>query len=207
LASRAKMSASFMFKPRGVQFRVGNSSRLGCHHSESTLTKMREAWTHRGPVSQGDRDKMRIAHLGHFLSDETKAKISIVNMNHPVSAETREKLRDAHRGRIYHKRYTKSEIEMRRKSQRRKFCLKKHYDLTEDKYNNLLADQGGVCAVCGTSAWGGRSNSPVVDHDHKSGEVRGILCSRCNLVAGQLNDDPALAQLLWTYLLGKKKVT
>jgi hypothetical protein len=48
-------------------------------------------------------------------------------------------------------------------------------------------------------AWG-----PVVDHDHSSGIVRGILCQPCNLAAGMLRDDPGRANNLAQYL-GRRK--
>lgn len=51
--------------------------------------------------------------------------------------------------------------------------------LTEDQYVTLLALQGGRCAICRRPPKvGGRRLS--VDHDHASGQVRGLLCFRCN---------------------------
>jgi hypothetical protein len=72
------------------------------------------------------------------------------------------------------------------------------YGLTIEAFSALLLEQGGVCASCGTSEFGSRG--PNVDHDHVTGNVRGILCSNCNCAAGFLKDDPALAKRLATYL-------
>jgi len=44
-------------------------------------------------------------------------------------------------------------------------------------YEELLASQGGVCAICGSSPKTKRLN---IDHDHKTMEVRGLLCHKCN---------------------------
>ena len=55
----------------------------------------------------------------------------------------------------------------------------------------------GECVICGSS------ESIVIDHDHKTGEVRGPLCQRCNLGIGQFRDDPKLLELAALYLRGK----
>ncbi len=52
------------------------------------------------------------------------------------------------------------------------------YGLTADEVDEMLAAQGGVCAIC-------RELPEVearmhIDHDHRSGAIRGVLCSRCN---------------------------
>lgn len=58
--------------------------------------------------------------------------------------------------------------------------LKRKYGISLQDYNMRLADQGGVCAVCGlTSTNGTRLH---VDHNHTTGKVRGLLCSPCNLL-------------------------
>lgn len=55
--------------------------------------------------------------------------------------------------------------------------LKKTYGITIDDYDNLLNSQGGKCAICG----GGTSKRHfAVDHNHRNGNIRGLLCARCN---------------------------
>ena len=63
--------------------------------------------------------------------------------------------------------------------------LMDNYKLTPEMYYAILAYQGGVCYACGQpSPVEGRRLS--VDHDHTTGLVRGLLCSRCNPVLGKL---------------------
>jgi hypothetical protein len=76
----------------------------------------------------------------------------------------------------------------------RKSHLKRKYGLTLEDFDRMLADQNGGCAICGTQG------VDHVDHSHTTGEVRGILCFRCNAAIGQLDDDPERARALARYL-------
>ena len=59
------------------------------------------------------------------------------------------------------------------------------------RYNKLFHSQGGRCAIC--KRW--THPKPLcVDHDHKTGKVRGLLCTRCNIKLGQWHDKPPANQ-------------
>ena len=73
-----------------------------------------------------------------------------------------------------------------------------HYGLTMHDYDLLLKRQGGRCLICGTAAT--KMRPLVVDHNHESGIVRGLLCSECNTAIGLLGDDPALIKRAAEYL-------
>lgn len=73
------------------------------------------------------------------------------------------------------------------------------YGITSEDYAAVLEHQGGVCAMCLQRPV---SKRLAVDHDHRTGEVRGLLCSRCNHdLLGSLHDSPALAWRAVLYLL------
>lgn len=76
--------------------------------------------------------------------------------------------------------------------------IEKTYGLTPAQYEALLKRQGGKCAICRGKP---KSKRLAVDHDHDSGEVRGLLCSRCNHdLLGAAWDSLAKAEALVTYL-------
>jgi ribosomal protein L24E len=61
----------------------------------------------------------------------------------------------------------------------RRQSLRRRYGLTIEQFDEMLAEQGGVCAICGTDTPLGRGTFHV-DHDHQTGQVRGLLCHPCN---------------------------
>ena len=71
----------------------------------------------------------------------------------------------------------KARNEEQKKKTDRNSRLKKKYGITETDYQNLLRKQNGNCAICGGK---NKSRRLHVDHDHKTGKVRGLLCLRCN---------------------------
>lgn len=83
------------------------------------------------------------------------------------------------------------------------------YGLTIEQYDEMFAAQHGVCAACGLpEAVRSRNGSPfrlAVDHDHTTGEVRGLLCTVCNRVVGHLERRPELVASMVAYLQGTIK--
>ncbi len=73
------------------------------------------------------------------------------------------------------------------------------YGITPDDYLRKLAEQNGHCALCPRRPVKKRLN---IDHNHKTGQVRGLLCFPCNYAVGMLNDDAERARRLATYLEG-----
>lgn len=81
----------------------------------------------------------------------------------------------------------------------RKYRLKAGYGLSLGDFDRMVMQQGGLCAMCGRRPKN-HSKILVVDHDHKSGHVRGLLCFNCNMVLGHLRDDVSLMRRVIKYL-------
>ena len=74
-----------------------------------------------------------------------------------------------------------------RKRKDRDGYLRRKYGITLEQCEELLAAQGGVCAICGRQP---RDDISLhIDHDHESGRNRGLLCFRCNNALGDFGDD------------------
>ncbi len=65
--------------------------------------------------------------------------------------------------------------------------IRRKYGLSQKEYEKMLSAQGGVCAICGRED---KKKALSVDHCHTTGDVRGLLCTSCNLSIGKLDDCP-----------------
>lgn len=92
----------------------------------------------------------------------------------------------------------------------RKSNLRRLYGLEEHEYDSLFDKQNGKCGIC-KSAIERRSRFTHVDHDHKTGAIRGILCHNCNTGIGLFADNIKILISAIGYLMkskpkgGKKK--
>lgn len=84
----------------------------------------------------------------------------------------------------------------------RKYNLVSKYGITAQDYAEKLLKQGGKCGCCGNRLEpdGKKMNRPCVDHNHNTGEIRDILCGRCNIAAGNLMDSHEFADKVSAYL-------
>ncbi|MFI2763083.1 endonuclease VII domain-containing protein [Streptomyces echinatus] len=74
--------------------------------------------------------------------------------------------------------------------------LRRSYGLTEAERDAMVVSQRGLCAIC-------LDGPPEhVDHCHKTGRVRGVLCFNCNSAIGKLRDDPDVGRRAVAYLEG-----
>lgn len=79
----------------------------------------------------------------------------------------------------------------------RKGHLKYSYNMTLEEYNKLFKSQYGVCAICGHPEL---NRSLLVDHNHKTGKIRGLLCTLCNVLIGQIERTPEFYSKAKEYL-------
>jgi hypothetical protein len=76
----------------------------------------------------------------------------------------------------------------------RHYHPKKKYGIGVSDVDRMTREQGGLCAICK------KRPATQVDHDHKTGSVRGILCIYCNAAMGAFRDDPTIIANAITYL-------
>lgn len=121
--------------------------------------------------------------------------------------ETREK-RNAMRREVYKQdrsrrvaaRAAATEYRKKNPTRRKEHELKTKYGISLHEMNDLLLKQNNRCAICGFKNDGNKSFFPFVDHCHKTGVVRGLLCTKCNFGIGQFNDNPDLLRTAISYL-------
>lgn len=90
----------------------------------------------------------------------------------------------------------------RNKNTARERYLQTRYGMSENEYAARLLAQNNCCILCGTefSAGDYGPNSPVVDHCHTHGHVRGILCNECNRGLGYFHDNPSALRAAAKYI-------
>ena len=79
-----------------------------------------------------------------------------------------------------------------------KYRLWHTYRLTPEDFDQMMADQGGSCAICGAPPAKGKRLH--VDHDHETGQIRALLCFHCNCGLGHYQDRPDLLRKAADYL-------
>lgn len=90
------------------------------------------------------------------------------------------------------------------------YRLKIRYGISLEKYRQILKSQGGTCAICkkvetACHNFTKRKQNLAVDHCHKSGKIRGILCQDCNRGIGKFHEDVSRLKNAIQYLLRTKK--
>ena len=91
----------------------------------------------------------------------------------------------------------------------RRHQLKYKFGITLEEYNRINQSQNGLCAICegvndtrkrGTTNGENVKLVLAVDHNHKTGKVRGLLCTNCNTSLGKFKDNPILLEKAIKYL-------
>jgi hypothetical protein len=104
--------------------------------------------------------------------------------------------------RIKDKAYWASEKgkEINRKKSR-KYEMKKNYGITPDQFDAMLAKQDYGCGICGITKVTSKLGNFHIDHNRKTGKVRGLLCPQCNTAIGLLKETPDLFHKALSYLV------
>lgn len=84
--------------------------------------------------------------------------------------------------------------------------LKERYGITSERYDEMWAAQNGKCAICGNEETAQHYRSKevqklAVDHCHKTGKVRELLCQDCNRGIAKFKEDPTILQKAIEYII------
>lgn len=123
-----------------------------------------------------------------------------------AATQARYRLRHPEKSRAATKRYTASHRELVRQRQKANYesdttrdrYLVKKYGITLEQYHAIEAQQLGKCACClGAPTRDGRL---FVDHNHQTGQVRGLLCHQCNVALGLAREKTEILEQMISYL-------
>jgi hypothetical protein len=84
--------------------------------------------------------------------------------------------------------------------QKKNFHLKYRYGITIEDYEKTLKEQNNQCAICKTTTPGGRGTYFHVDHNHLTGQIRGLLCHHCNIFLGSAQENVGTLKASIEYL-------
>lgn len=87
--------------------------------------------------------------------------------------------------------------------------FRREYGLSVGEYEKLFFNSSGTCYICGTSGFKINTKTKAslcVDHDHSTGNVRGLLCHNCNRALGLLGDNVSLLKKAIRYLEGSETI-
>jgi hypothetical protein len=79
------------------------------------------------------------------------------------------------------------------------------FNISLEYYNKMFEEQLGCCAICGMHQ-SELKNALGVDHNHKTGKIRGLLCTKCNIAIGMFNENLILLDNAKTYLTINNKI-
>jgi len=132
--------------------------------------------------------------------EENKEKIS--NRRKEYREKNKEKIRENH-SKWYNSIGKDYKSDPKNVMNSRASVIKKKYGISIDELSDMLDKQKGCCKICGeTLIRPDSQNSYHIDHNHDTGDVRGLLCSNCNMAIGLMYDNPEIVMSVYNYLKG-----
>ena len=127
-------------------------------------------------------------------------KCSTCAANKPLSEFYKNKLtKDGYHGEGKHCNRTRAKNWYKNNPNRSKHNrLKKAYGISFDQYSGMLQNQKGLCAICKVVL--ANDKNTCVDHNHKTYQIRGILCTHCNFILGHAKDSIKILKSAQKYL-------
>lgn len=147
-----------------------------------------------------EREKNRLKVAAYRLKNPEKIR----EINRRSAAKARLNPEKVEAIRAYQAEYRAENREVLRDKER-----ERRFGITRQEYAEMFHAQNGACAICSqpeTATRNGRIKALAVDHDHTSGEVRGLLCADCNTGIGKLKESRDIMVSAIRYLDKHKKV-
>lgn len=141
--------------------------------------------------AEGHKDKLRQYHKEYWSKEENKEKRRQYYQDNKEHFKKRDRIH-----------YYKT------RDRHRELYMATRYKISVEEYRDLFKRYDNKCAICRKpeKAIDKRLNVPrwlAVDHDHKTGKVRGLLCQNCNNALGHIHEDISLLDKIREYLNGK----
>lgn len=152
------------------------------------------------PLNDFYKDKRSGIPRGRCKSCCSKDGKAYNTKNKPQRAALSRKYYHKHKGKINTRRLSEAH-----KSKALNAFLKRTYGITYEYKSSILKNQNNACAICSTPE-SQLKKSLNIDHCHKTGIVRGLLCYNCNRALGLFKDNPNALFLACVYLLKPRKV-
>lgn len=158
--------------------------------------------------------KRREAHPGIYNEHRRKYREENPDKGKKYYEEHKEKIADqakkrraAHPEIFSEKRHKYREKNLDKiRSQIRKNQIEK-YGMKKEDYDRMNLQQKGKCALCGkNNTKKGKIIALGIDHNHKTGKIRKLLCNRCNILLGMIHEDVNLLPIIQKYLSKNKKI-
>lgn len=173
----------------GKKSRENKSSCLSCYKAQKKWQKENYKHTPRKRVSQEQQKENQ--RLYRLANREKKKQYDL--LYRPIkNLKRRERYKNDSI-------YREEILSIPRDKEKRKIDrLFPQYGIKREEYERILAEQNGVCAICEQPCSTGRNLA--VDHNHETGEIRGLLCSKHNMALGLFADDQSLLLKAVEYL-------
>ena len=156
-----------------------------------------KGWCH------GCRKRLNKGFEGYFCSDSCAQRFSgdvalLVSSNSGITHH--QAYRDVALSRVKDKNEERKQKSRARRGHYRIKSRVQKYGMSLEEYDKILSDQGGKCACCGSK----RDDDLNIDHCHRTGRVRGLLCRDCNLGLGYFRDSVSVMERAIKYLEKKR---
>lgn len=162
------------------QYRLKNKEKIK-QYRINNKDKIRET---RLKYDEANKDKIKSQQISY--KENNKEKIKQYQIQYFI--EHKEEIKQCPSNSPENRKIVDKKYRDNNKNKIRGYKLIKNYGITLDEYNTMFDNQKGRCAICNTHQDILRKRL-VVDHDHNTNVVRGLLCDKCNRGLGHFNDD------------------